>query len=272
MTKQQSETQCPLCANRSAVLFCHDRRRTYFHCPQCDLIFVPPRQLLMPDEEKTRYDLHQNDPADLRYRKFLNRLFRPLEKKLPPDAHGLDFGCGPGPTLSVMFEEGGYHCDNYDLYYAVAPALLKKQYDFLTCSEAMEHFRRPRDEFEQFLQLVRPGGWIGIMTQLHNEAPVPFERWHYKDDDTHIAFFSRRTFQTLGRTYGLLLEYYSGGILLFQIPEKQDTKSRSPSRRQDTNADPVVSPGNTPIADTSTPSFFNRSMFSCPNTSSPPPR
>jgi hypothetical protein len=88
-----------------------------------------------------------------------------------PGARGLDFGCGREPTLSVLFEEAGFPCANYDLHYFNDPAVLNTQYDFLTCSETMEHFRNPREEFEKLLSLVKPGGWIGIMTQLRDDAP-----------------------------------------------------------------------------------------------------
>jgi len=207
---------CPLCHQIEIEIFQRDRLREYLRCPKCDLIFVPERYHLSPQEEKSRYDFHQNDPNDSRYRTFLTPLFQALEHQLQKGAHGLDFGCGPGPTLSVMFAEAGYPCSTYDLYYARNCAVFKEKYDFLTCSEAMEHFRRPRTEFERFLKVVKPGGWMGIMTQLHDEAPVPFERWHYKKDDTHICFFSRRTFQTLGETYRLHVEFHAHNVILFR--------------------------------------------------------
>jgi hypothetical protein len=215
MTKQENTTNCPLCTTRPEN-FCADRKRAYLRCPRCDLIFVPEKDRLTPAEEKSRYDLHQNDPTDTGYRNFLNRLFQPLENKLEPGARGLDVGCGPGPTLSLMFEEAGYECAVYDAYYARDPSVFEEQYDFLTCSETMEHMYRPGAEFERFVTLVKPGGWIGIMTQLHDEAASPFDRWHYKDDPTHVCFFSKKSFQTLETIYGLRLEFHSDNVVLFQ--------------------------------------------------------
>ena len=212
MMKQEN---CPLCSDASDP-YCTDRQREFFRCPKCDLIFIPKHQHLPPEEEKSRYDFHQNDPNDSRYRNFLNRLFQPLENKLSPGAGGLDFGCGPGPTLSLMFEEAGYDCAVYDLHYANNPAIFDQTYDFLTCSETMEHLYKPREEFERFLTLVKPGGWIGIMTQLHDKTHVPFERWYYKDDDTHVCFFSKKSFQWLEKAYGLRVEFHSDSVVLFQ--------------------------------------------------------
>lgn len=220
MKKHENRINCPLCAHPESNHFVRDRNRDYLRCPQCDLIFVPPHHHLSMDEEKSRYDLHQNNPEDEGYRNFLNRLFQPLETKLAAGARGLDFGCGPGPTLSLMFEEANYECAVYDLHYANDPSVFSERYDFLTCSETMEHMYRPREEFERFVSLVKPGGWIGIMTQLHDEAPVSFDRWHYKDDETHVCFFSKKSFQTLEKQYGLRLEFYSGSVILFQTLEK----------------------------------------------------
>ena len=216
MTKQESIPVCPLCANGATKPFHRDRKREFFQCLECDLVFVPPEFHLSPEAEKARYDFHRQSLADSGYRDFLNRLFQPLEKKLSPGARGLDFGCGQEPTLSVLFEEAGFTCDNYDLHFANNPAVLEKQYDFLTCSETMEHFCRPREEFERLLSLVKPGGWLGIMTQLRDEAP-PFEKWFYKDDATHICFFSRKTFQWLEKQYGLHTEFHPNGVVLFQF-------------------------------------------------------
>ena len=238
MTKQESIPVCPLCANGATERFYCDRKREFFQCLECDLVFVPPEFRLSPEAEKARYDFHQQSLTDSGYRDFLNRLFQPLTRalrerprecgavtegngktKLSPGARGLDFGCGQEPTLSVLFKEAGCACDNYDLHFANDPAVLEKQYDFLTCSETMEHFSRPHEEFERFLKLVKPGGWIGIMTQLRDSAP-PFEKWFYKDDATHVCFFSRKTFQWLEKQCGLHAEFHPNGVVLFQIPEK----------------------------------------------------
>jgi hypothetical protein len=220
MTKQKSSPNCPLCASGATEPFQRDRKREFFQCPECDLVFVPPEFHLSSEAEKARYEFHSQSLEDSGYRDFLNRLFRPLAQKLSPGAHGLDFGCGQTPTLSVLFKEAGFECADYDLHFANDPSVLEKQYDFLTCSETMEHFVRPREEFESILRLVKPGSWIGIMTQLRDEAP-PFSTWFYKDDTTHLCFFSRKTFQWLEKIYGLHAEFHPNGVVLLQTPESR---------------------------------------------------
>ena len=216
MTKPESNIECPLCTSRATEPLHRDRKRDYRICLSCDVVFVPPEFHVSREEEKARYDLHSHSLEDAGYRTFLNRLVQPLEKKLSPGARGLDFGCGRASTLAVLFDDAGWSCANYDLHYCNDPAVLDRQYDFLTCSETMEHFRRPREEFERFLRLVKPGGWIGIMTQLRDEAP-PFAQWFYKNDTTHICFYSRQSFRVLGAHYRLDAEFPPGSVVLFQV-------------------------------------------------------
>jgi len=78
--------------------------RAYHRCARCNLIFVLPHALLSAQAEKAEYDQHQNHPQDLGYRRFLSRLANPLLDGLAPQSQGLDFGSGPGPTLSVMLK------------------------------------------------------------------------------------------------------------------------------------------------------------------------
>lgn len=215
MQKTPLTNPCPLCRNETTELFHREVKRDYWICSRCDLVFVPPA--FHPDcaAEKTRYDFHRHCLEDSGYRNFLNRLFLPVKNQLAPGACGLDFGCGQTPTLSVLFKEAGFSCADYDLYYHNNPAVLARQYDILTCSETIEHFRRPNEEIDRFLRLVKPGGWIGIMTQLRDEAP-PFDQWFYKDDLTHLCFFSRKTFQTIAAIYGLKLHFFPNSVILLQ--------------------------------------------------------
>ncbi len=120
---------CPLCTNNDINLFFEDKRRVYLQCSCCKLVFVPKEYWLSREEEKAIYDLHENNPQDQGYRRFLSRLTVPLLELLESHMQGLDFGCGPGPTLSVMLEERGLQVDNYDTFYFNDPSLLNKSYE-----------------------------------------------------------------------------------------------------------------------------------------------
>jgi hypothetical protein len=206
---------CPLCAGAEVADYHRDQRRAYLQCLDCQLVFVPQRFHLSADQEKAEYDLHENDPRDPDYRSFLNRLAEPLLERLEPQSQGLDFGCGPGPCLSLMLEESGHSVALYDLYYANYPALFKVQYDFITATEVVEHLVRPLVELETLWGLLKPGGQLAMMTKLV-AGPEKFASWHYKSDPTHISFFYEATFNYLGERWGSAPEFIGADVIIFK--------------------------------------------------------
>lgn len=191
---------CPLCHGNDTPLFHEDSRRPYHRCDCCRLVFVPPAYFLPVEEERAHYDLHENDPSDPRYRAFLDRLCRPMLRRLAPGSSGLDFGSGPGPTLSVMLEEAGHHVALYDPNYADDPRVLDRQYDFITASEVVEHLHDPAGQLQRLWDSLAPGGVLGIMTKLVASRSA-FADWHYIRDPTHVGFFSTATFTWLARQW-----------------------------------------------------------------------
>lgn len=206
---------CPLCAETDSVFYHKDKKREYLQCPVCDVVYVPPQFHLSAIEEKAEYDLHQNNPHDQGYRKFLDRILQPVLQNISPNSFGLDFGCGPGPTLSEMFQEQGHRVRLYDIYYYPSKSALMDQYDFITASEVVEHLSRPWEVFAQLWQLLRVEGVLAIMTKrvMGQEA---FRSWHYKNDQTHIVFYSEATVRWLARKLGADLEIAGPDVFLLK--------------------------------------------------------
>lgn len=205
---------CPLCRAGDTTLYLREKAREYFSCGVCRLVFVPPEYFVTALEEKNRYDLHQNSPSDERYRRFLSRLMNPLCARVAPGSRGLDFGSGPGPTLSVMFEEAGYSMEIYDPFYAADLRAFDRPYDFITATEVIEHLRKPALELGRLWTCLRPGGWLGIMTKLVSGKEA-FAAWHYKNDLTHISFYSPHTFRWLASHWGADLNFIGADVILF---------------------------------------------------------
>lgn len=182
-------TTCPLCAAANTVLYHRDRRRDYHRCSDCALVFVPPAFRLSAAEERAVYDQHQNSPDDPGYRRFLSRLADPLCQRLAPGARGLDFGSGPGPTLSVMLAEAGHPMAIYDPFYAPDASVLEATYDFITATEVVEHLFAPGETLARLVGQLHPGGWLGLMTKRVTTRDA-FVAWHYILDPTHVCFFS----------------------------------------------------------------------------------
>lgn len=209
--------RCPLCGGARIGAFHRDRRRDYLRCADCRLVFVPPTQYLDAATEKAEYDLHRNDPGDPGYRRFLSRLAGPLLARLPAHSSGLDFGCGPGPALAALLEEAGHQVVLYDPFYAPDRTALQGHYDFITATEVVEHLHRPDEELARLWRLLRPGGVLGLMTKLVIDVEA-FARWHYKNDPTHVCFFSRDSFAWLAREWGARLEIVGQDVILLAKP------------------------------------------------------
>lgn len=166
-------------------------------------------------EELLHYRTHENDALDARYRAFLARLTDPLVERLPPGAEGLDFGCGPGPALAKMLEERGFRVALYDPFFTPDTSVLGRTYDFVTCTEVIEHFHYPAEEFARLAGLLRSGGWLGVMTEMPKEDP-DLPRWRYARDPTHVCFYRPETMVWIAETYGWRLELPRPDVALFQ--------------------------------------------------------
>ena len=134
---------CPLCFSKQVRDFATVDDKQYRRCDVCQLTYLSSQHYLDKDAELVRYQLHENSPDAPRYRGFLSRLSTHLVPKLPTAAEGLDFGSGPGPTLSVMLEEQGFRMNLYDPFFAPSTDALERTYDFITCTETVEHFYQP---------------------------------------------------------------------------------------------------------------------------------
>lgn len=179
------------------------------------MTFVPAAQHAAPADERARYETHRNSPDDAGYRAFLDRLLTPLADRLAPGARGLDYGSGPGPTASVMMRERGFTMSDYDPFFAPDEAALESTYDFLVCTEVVEHLRRPAEVFQHIDGLLKPGGVLGILTGVL-EDDAAFPAWWYHNDITHIVFYRPETLAWIASRYGWTLERPSRDAAIFR--------------------------------------------------------
>lgn len=210
-------TTCPLCDSKHCEAFHSDKRRDYLRCTQCDLVFVPEHQRLSCTAEKAEYDKHENSPHDAGYRQFLSRIADPLLASLKPASEGLDFGCGPGPTLSVMLEEHGHKLALYDCFYFANEHVWQQQFDFISATEVIEHLHQPKQALERIWNHLRPNGQFAVMSKLVIDKDA-FANWHYKNDQTHVCFFSKKTLAWLAEKWKAKLTYYGKDAFIFTRP------------------------------------------------------
>lgn len=226
-SKHNSRQECPLCGGQAHWVDHSEHRqgqgrwpRDFYKCSQCWLVFVPLTQHLDETAANERYATHLNDSKDLGYRRFLNRLWHPLRLRLRPDDRGLDYGCGPpsprDESLTALVKwvrEEGFDIQGYDpVFFPERPT---GSYDFIVCTEVVEHFTQPRVSWGDLLQFLKPGGQLGIMTQLWEET-TQFQTWHYAKDPTHVSFYHRRTMEFIAKLYDLKAQAPTEGVMIFE--------------------------------------------------------
>lgn len=51
--------KCKLCESKEIKEL--EMEKTYYHCRNCKLIFIDEKEIVDPEEEKTRYEQHDNN-------------------------------------------------------------------------------------------------------------------------------------------------------------------------------------------------------------------
>ena len=206
---------CPICLGTNIFSFRLIGSIEYFRCKTCLGLFIDPKNRLSPEEEKERYSLHNNDIDDPEYRKFLSKLYDPLIKKLKKESRGLDYGCGPGPALASMLREEGFSVDIYDPYFFPDESYRDKLYDFITCTEAAEHFYEPHKEFKKLDRVLANKGILGVMTNFYEDT-INFEDWYYRKDPTHVVFYAVKTLQCIAEERSWEVDIQCENVVFFK--------------------------------------------------------
>ena len=206
-----------MCAHDALTEFMVIAGRAYWRCEVCQATLLDDAHLPTHGEERARYESHNNDPNDSGYRAFLGRVATPLLTRLPAAQSGLDYGCGPGPALAHTLSQAGHTVALWDPFFYDDTAVLSRTYDFITCTEVVEHFHQPNAEFARLDQLLRPGGLLAIMTTLQTDD-ARFEHWYYRRDPTHVTFYREFTMRHIAAQRGWAFEMPAENVVFMQKP------------------------------------------------------
>ncbi|MFK8138248.1 MAG: methyltransferase domain-containing protein [Bdellovibrionales bacterium] len=191
--------RCPLCSAEDLEnITVKIVEWTFFKCLQCGLHFKSLSDRPSSSKEKIRYEEHNNDPEDQRYLNYLRKAADPLIEMLNEGDKGLDFGCGPGPASKKIFTNQSM--DYYDPFFFEDRSLLEKKYNFLFCTEAVEHFYEPKKTWEQMFNLLHDDGILMVMTNILYED-IDFSSWWYIKDPTHVVLYTPESLNFIERTY-----------------------------------------------------------------------
>jgi hypothetical protein len=82
----------------------------------CGLIFVPASEHISREEEKKRYNLHDNSAYNEGYVNYLNEIVGIVCAKCSPSDRILDYGSGKNVVLTRLLQD---NCKN-NLYFKIA--------------------------------------------------------------------------------------------------------------------------------------------------------
>ena len=205
---------CKVCRSSNLNFFLKSGELVYWDCNTCGAKFLDPKNYVSNNYEKKHYLKHNNSINDTKYKKFLLKLIVPMKDKITINDIGLDYGCGFAPALVNIFKSYGFKVELYDPFFFPDKDVLFKKYKFITCSEVVEHFFNPYEEFEKINKLLDNNSWFGIMTTFLPKDEL-FENWYYRRDPTHVVFYKKQTFQHIGFQKNWQVFFPSENIVLF---------------------------------------------------------
>ena len=164
------------------------------------MVFVPRNEVLSYEQEKNRYDQHQNKKDDA-YFNYLNGIVSSILPYISEGCRGLDFGCGTTTLFSDILKEHGFPSDSYDLYYHPNQEVWNHNYDFIMLSEVIEHLHDPHETMKRLVSLLNSNGKVFIKTKFLTDK-IDFTNWYYKRDLTHIQFFNQKSIGILAHQFG----------------------------------------------------------------------
>jgi len=99
----------------------------------------------------------------------------------------------------------GIKTDSWDPFFHPAPPR-KGAYDLVLSIEAAEHFSNPALEFRAIATALKNGGRAVLHTSIAPDNDDDFLQWWYKEDSTHVSFYSALSLRMLAEGASLALE------------------------------------------------------------------
>lgn len=193
--------KCHICNEPTLMFFDMHDHSVYYQCKSCEFIFKHPSVYKKIEEQKERYDLHENNENSDGYKAYFQRFLDFVLPLVNKPENALDFGCGKSTLLSQMLKENGVECEYYDPLYHPDNLDNSKKYQLIVSVEVFEHLHNPKEVFENLLNRLERGGYLAIQTEFHPNDIDAFKQWYYQKDPTHIVFFREKTFDVLSHMY-----------------------------------------------------------------------
>lgn len=185
---------CSLCNTDIKDQGTDKQGRKFYSCNNCELIQLDKEFRISGKAEKQRYQLHENSTDNKGYLNYLNSIItNSITPFLKPGNRLFDFGCGPEKTWTAILKKKGYHVSTYDPFFNNNSEWRNKHFDAITAIEVFEHLFSPAAELESLSSCLNAGSFLIVRTMLHDNNWNNFLKWWYKEDPTHVSFYSETT-------------------------------------------------------------------------------
>lgn len=197
---------------------------------------MKPNFFLDTERQRERYLLHNNSTDDLKYKEYFMKIINKIEELLSHENVSLfdftsffDYGSGPEPCFITLLEEmksSGQIPENASIQGwdpIFNDFVCKKENDIVFCIEVIEHFEEPQENLKNLVSFCKKNGFIVIKTgyipnscDLSVDSELFFENWWYRQDSTHVAFYTKNALIAFMKTQGCLFISDNKDITIFK--------------------------------------------------------
>lgn len=221
---------CPVCTETSIEALGVVYGYPVYRCLKCDVGFIwpqPSNELLQQYYGPTYWSTYMNDTRTLYERKDVcDTIFKRQAQYFDRLLHGrkdariLDVGAGDGTMLRLLKDMGYTQAQGFDLDAENCKrahdrlGVDVRQVDFLSYQEGgwdaitlwavIEHLKSPRPFVEHAYKLLKPGGYLVMMTGDNASSCAwvqgCFDMWLYPPE--HLFFYGKRSLRQLYQAGG----------------------------------------------------------------------
>jgi hypothetical protein len=79
----------------------------------------------------------------------------------------------------------------------------------------LEHLSEPMEEISRLSSILNNQGYLAVMTQILT-SQIEFSSWYYKNDPSHIGFFTKKSLNFLASYLNIEVSFVSERVVFFK--------------------------------------------------------